>query len=217
MKIIQWGRDGSTEAITPAGCKLIQKLFTSITTAPFLCEILAGYIMLYSIRDVIGDKATANDTERLINLWCLDRKLRDLLVEGGKPSKDLFYTFKVLLEGTRFCDAKLKKETLQQSCYDFVSGVLSSEQGAVVLGLNNFDNVLWFNKEKSDQTTFMAILLYVLLSTKNSDYDLLLEAWDILSEKQEASGYNASRFAELLKPAVQESKKTKTVKKTNKK
>lgn len=214
LKIIQWGRDGSTEAITPAGCKLIQKFFTGITTTPFLCEILAGYIILYSIRDVIGDKATANDTERLINLWCLDRKLRDLLVEGGKPSKDLFYTFKVLLEGTRFCDANLKKEKLQQSCYNFILGVLSSEQGAMVLGLNNFDNVLWFNKEKADQITFIAILLYVLLSTKKCDYDLLLEVWDILNTKQQASAYNANRFAELLKPAVTETKKTKTVKQT---
>lgn len=189
-------KHGKEETGTP----LEIKLYNSLLTIPTMTEILTGTIMLYTLRDVIGDKATAKDTANLVNLWCLDRKIRDILGTSGHPSKDMYKTFKIIQAVFPFCDEKLKINKVRDVTYRFISTLLSDENGPIIMGANNFDNIVWFNKEKSDFAFNTAIALYLLTVAKPSEYQKLDDFLLFLEKERDKSEYKAQVFLDNIKP-----------------
>lgn len=172
-------------------------------TVPSMTEMLTSIIILYTLRNVIGDKANIEDTVNLVQLWCLDRKIRDILVSYGLPSKDMYETFKIMQAVTPFCDEKLHAAKLRNSAYSLVSTLLASDNAPLVMGSNNFENTLWFNKEKSDFAFNMAIVLYVIFAANPTDYPKLQELIVILQEERDKSGYKAEQLLSQLEPTKQ--------------
>ena len=184
----------------------------------FMVELLTGFIMLYSVRDVIGSKASATDTKNLINLWCLDRKIRDILVEFGKPSKDMYTSFKTLLETAKFCDYKITAKNCNQMAYDIMNDLVHSDMASTVLGVNMYDSVLWFNKERLEDAVWTGTMLYTIFAAKPADYANVYNVDKLIFTAVEGSEYRAEKLVELLKPAVEEKpKKAKAEKTTAKK
>ena len=184
----------------------------------FMVELLTGFIMLYSVRDVIGSKASATDTKNLINLWCLDRKIRDILVEFGKPSKDMYTSFKTLLETAKFCDYKITAKNCNQMAYDIMNDLVHSDMASTVLGVNMYDSVLWFNKERLEDAIWAGTMLYTIFAAKPADYANVYNVDKLIFTAVEGSEYRAEKLVELLKPAVEEKpKKAKAEKTTAKK
>jgi hypothetical protein len=172
----------------------------------FMVELLTGFIMLYSVRDVIGSKATANDTKNLINLWCLDRKIRDILVEFGKPSKDMYTSFKTLLETAKFCDYKITAKNCGQMAYDIMDDLVHSDMASTVLGVNMYDSVLWFNKERLEDAVWTGTMLYTIFAAKPADYANVYNVDKLIFTAVEGSEYRAEKLVELLKPAEKATK-----------
>ena len=172
----------------------------------FMVELLTGFIMLYSVRDVIGSKATANDTKNLINLWCLDRKIRDILVEFGKPSKDMYTSFKTLLETAKFCDYKISAKNCEQMAYDIMNDLVHSDMASTVLGVNMYDSVLWFNKERLEDAVWAGTMLYTIFAAKPADYANVYNVDKLIFTAVEGSEYRAEKLVELLKPAEKATK-----------
>jgi hypothetical protein len=162
--------------------------------------------MLYSVRDVIGSKATANDTKNLINLWCLDRKIRDILVEFGKPSKDMYTSFKTLLETAKFCDYKITAKNCGQMAYDIMNDLVHSDMASTVLGVNMYDSVLWFNKERLEDAVWTGTMLYTIFAAKPADYANVYNVDKLIFAAVEGSEYRAEKLVELLKPAEEATK-----------
>ena len=169
-------------------------LYDWMISIPDMAEILTGTILLYTLREVIGNKATAEDTVNLVNLWCLDRKIRDILVSYGHPSKDMYETFKIIQAVTPFCDKKLKKDTLHKSARTLISTLLLNYNAPLVMGINNFDNIVWFNKEKSDFAFTIAIILYIIFSKRTIDYQELQEFLVLLKKECATAEYKAEPF-----------------------
>lgn len=175
-------------------------LYEGMLSYPFMGEILTAYTMLYSVRDVIGEKATARDSKELINLWCLDRKVRDLLVEYGRPSKDMYEVFKTLLEVTKFCDYPILVKDLQMSAYLMSQAVVRSAEASIILGANVFDNIQWINKERTEFAVWAAALVYAVFTAKPSEHIHILSLFSIVMKALSGSGYDADKFLAALKP-----------------
>ena len=175
-------------------------LYEGMLAHPFMSEILTAYTLLYSVRDVIGEKATARDSKELINLWCLDRKIRDLLVEYGRPSKDMYEVFKTLLEVTKFCDYPILVKDLQMSAYLVSEAVVRSPESSIILGANIYDNVLWINKERTEFAVWAAALVYAVFTAKPNEHLHILSVFSIVMKALSSSGYDAERFLSALRP-----------------
>ncbi|OJF76398.1 MAG: hypothetical protein BKP49_07300 [Treponema sp. CETP13] len=192
VKLFENGRNNTGSAIE-------MRLYKWMKTIPNISEMVTSTIMLYSLRDTIGEKATAADTAKLVNLWCLNRKIRDILVSYGYPSKDMYETFKIVQAAALFCDEKLKEKNFKHSAYVLISSLLSDENAPLVMGVNNYDNTLWFNKEKSDFAFNTALLLYVIFTIKPAEYPKLEAFIKFLEDEREKSFFKAEVFLENLK------------------
>lgn len=175
-------------------------LYEGMLAHPFMSEILTAYTLLYSVRDVIGEKATARDSKELINLWCLDRKIRDLLVAYGRPSRDMYEVFKTLLEVTKFCDYPILVKDLQMSAYLVSEAVVRSPESSIILGANIYDNVLWINKERTEFAVWAAALVYAVFTAKPNEHFHILSVFSIVMKALSSSGYDAERFLSALRP-----------------
>ncbi|MGP1587243.1 MAG: alpha-amylase family glycosyl hydrolase [Treponemataceae bacterium] len=179
---------------------------------PYIYELLAGFAIIYSVRDVIGSKATAGDTKNLINLWGLDRKIRDILVEFGKPSRDMQTTFKTLLEAITICDFKLNSKNTQIMAGTIAETFVHSDVANVVLGINMFDNILWYNKEKLENVIWSVGTVFSLFAAKSTDYPNLYKVTTILAKAMDDSEFRAEKLLELLEVEKPKAKKTCTKK-----
>lgn len=175
-------------------------IYEGIVSNPFMGEILAAYTILYSVRDVIGEKATARDSKELINLWCLDRKIRDLLVEYGRPSKDMYEVFKTLLEVTKFCDYPILLNDLPMTAFLITREIVRAPEASIILGANVFDNVLWLNKERTEFSIWSTALVYAIFTAKPSEYVHIMSLFSLIMNAFSASGYDAEKFLANLKP-----------------
>ncbi len=214
--------------IPEATAAAAKKLYSWILEWPFMPELLTGYIILYSLRDVIGDRASAQDTASLINLWCLDRKIRDLMTEYGIPSKESFGAFKTMLTLLSFADCRAADGDCRSAAWTLVSSLAESESGQASMGVNLYDNVLWFNREKTDDTLRFGALLYAVQGTPsapakktgaakaafvprrfsqtqwNSEIASIGCIWDIIEKAKDEAEYKMDRFVGLLQPPAAE-------------
>jgi glycosidase len=150
------------DAIPAKTAETVAGIYRNIASQPYMAEMLAGYSILCSVRDVIGDRATGQDTKELINLWCLDRKVRDAMTEYGVPSKDGFYVFRTMLELMPFADIPLAGKDRQLTAWTLVQKLVESDAGRSLLGLNMYENILWFNSEKTDEALRQLECIYAV-------------------------------------------------------
>ena len=197
---------------TVKGEKLAKYLVAGLKQKSFMVELVVAYIMIYSVRDVIGSKASANDTTDLINLWCLDRKIRDILVDYGRPSKDMYTSFKTLMETSKFCDYQITDKNTKEISYKIVKSLVNSETAAIVLGINMYNSILWFNKEREEEAVWAASMLYSILTAKTTDYENVYKVTKMILEAMNNSEFQAEKMLELLKPSDTEVAKTSATK-----
>ncbi|MCR4790603.1 MAG: alpha-amylase [Treponemataceae bacterium] len=195
--------------------KFIKYLKEGFEKKACISDLMTAFIMLYSVRDVIGSKASAEDTRKLIDLWCLDRKLRDILVEYGRSSRDLYEESKILMESSRILDFKLTDKNIDLMAYQTADSFVHSSIAHVVLGINMYDNVLWFNKEKLEDAIWSSAAVFAIFAAKNADMARLYKFVTILTKAMNESEYKAEKLVELLEVAKPKSEKKKTAAKTS--
>ena len=169
-----------------------------------------AYLVCYSVKGVFGKEATSLDAKKLISLWHLDRKIRDILADCGYDSRASFEVFKTLIETTELCDCSLSKKDKKEVAYGFIKTLIENPYNNVILGINQFDNVLWYNKEKADFALWITVLQFAILALKKTETKALLDVKDLIAKSSEKSEYKVENFVALLKPAEKAVKAKKT-------
>lgn len=80
------------------------RLFKGLLERPAATQMLAGMMVAFSLRQVLGSKATASQSAALISLWGLERKLQDLLLNEGIPVSATAVPLKAVVLSLPFCD-----------------------------------------------------------------------------------------------------------------
>lgn len=91
--------------------KFQTSLFRGLVERPASTQMLAGMMVAFSLRQVLGNKATASQAAALISQWGLERKLQDLLLNEGVPVSATAIPLKTTVLALSFCDllAQLKE------------------------------------------------------------------------------------------------------------
>ena len=63
-------------------------LYRSITERPFIPHIISAYCILHSITDIAERHTSGAQTNKLIRMWNLERKMSDILAVYGCPIQD---------------------------------------------------------------------------------------------------------------------------------
>ena len=88
--------------------KFQSSLFQGLLERPAATQMLAGMMVAFSLRQVLGSKATASQAAALISLWGLERKLQDLLLNEGVPVAATAIPLKTIVLTLSFCDLLTK-------------------------------------------------------------------------------------------------------------
>ncbi len=196
---------------------LTVSLYESILSHPYMCEILGGICILFTLKDVLGKNVSSSATRDLIQLWCLERKMRDILVSMGKPSKDMYNQFKILIAITEFCDTDFKSTDLDAVVWNMLQTLSTGDLAFPILGVNRFNDTLWYNKESAQATIEYAAILYTVFRAKPQDYTSIKKMWDTILLAIDESEYKIERLLEILTPKkAKKTKSTKVIKKATK-
>ncbi|MBO4546964.1 MAG: alpha-amylase, partial [Treponema sp.] len=139
--------------------------------------------------------------------WSLDRKLCEAMQEAGvewKGQRDVLYRAFVL---AKISGLALAAKDKKKSALALASLCCESGDAIALSRANNFDNIVWFNKEELDRSLFLAIQNEVVLGT--SSEKTALDFYKVLATAQEKAQYKCRAFVEQFEPPKP---KAKTVK-----
>ncbi len=143
----------------------------------------AGYAVLSLSRSLVGQGASGEDGRRLNDHWCLDRKLRESYQAAGFPGDESYRIvelIKLILSRTAPADpAPYQTGSLAQAC---AAEAFSADDSRLYLGVNTFEGVTWYNKERFDEALFYASLCLVM------EGDAALEPAGDAKKKKNAPG-----------------------------
>ncbi|AEE17648.1 alpha-amylase family glycosyl hydrolase [Treponema brennaborense] len=183
-------------------------LYEGMLERPACPEMLAAFALLYAAKDVLGSKATAGSAADLIELWGLERKLQDLLMNENVPAADSFVPLKTILSVLRVCDiaaavplneaGEATPKAIKAAAGTVADHIVHGKYAPLTAGTNSFDNVLWFNAERMTDTVWYAISVPAFFAAGDVSVSLLAKLSALLSGAQVKAEYRAAAFTELL-------------------
>ncbi len=149
------------EAAKPrSGLPLLARGFRDHPHAP---EFALAYLVMSWLRLAVGDAADGADARALVDHFRLDRKLREILEECGVPGSLAWETFGVLkVVLPRSGAVTIAAESAPGRAASGHDEAASAAELRDAIGVNIYDGVVWFNKERFEALSFYAALALAL-------------------------------------------------------
>jgi len=209
------------EALKNPATPLFNDITDSITKRQLLCAVTLGYGLLSLLRPVIGKEATGSHAAALaFDHWDLGRKLREIFRQFGASEAEAWRITdiaRVVLSKTK--DAPFWEKGTKFDAADFAALIIEEnyldEDFRRILGINIFDDVLWFNKEGFEAALFYSSLFFLIESDSvvqvpiDKRIDYVAKIYDVLVKSEKKSGYRLDKLLDnlTLKPAKPKRKK----------
>ncbi|MFA6505360.1 MAG: alpha-amylase family glycosyl hydrolase [Treponemataceae bacterium] len=200
---------------TPETLKEDAGIFVKNLTKNFAAEedslvYLAGYLVFTLLRGVLGKDVSGEDARRLIDHWCLDRKLREALQVIGINSEityRIITLLKLILSRTAVPKTKTKAgESETNETYDLVKDAFIAEDSRSFLGVNVFEGVVWYKKERFEEALFYASAVAAVesdgtafnVTRRNKRLEAIAQTVSTLKTANEAAGFRMEALLEKL-------------------
>jgi hypothetical protein len=153
----------SAEIKEPAE-RFLRDLAGKVRTRPSMAAFAAGYGVMAALRAVIGEGADGAEAKALVDHWSLDRKLRECYGHLGVPGDEAYRV------------TELMKAVLARTSPGAPSGYSAPIGASLILenytagdfrqllGINLFEDTVWFNKEAFEEALFYVPLFLALES-----------------------------------------------------
>ncbi|GAB1481965.1 hypothetical protein MASR2M78_07800 [Treponema sp.] len=136
----------------------------ALLAQPSIASYLAGYMLLSILRPLIGSEATGEDARRLIDHWCLDRKLREAYLELGMEGEEAYRIVELLKLSLARTKPKKGLEAETTLAAELARSSFQSFDSREFLGVNVFKDIAWFNKESFDEVLLFGSLIAAIES-----------------------------------------------------
>jgi hypothetical protein len=145
----------------------VKEIIAAVKVKPQIIAFAAGYGLCTILRDILGSECNGREAKALMDHWNLDRKLREQFQTMNIRSDEawrIVELFKGLLK--RIGSEEYVQDTPIALAKILIDEAMESSDYKDVLGLNQFDNTIWFNKECFDDALFYASLFIILENPK---------------------------------------------------
>jgi hypothetical protein len=210
--------------LRPKAAPFLKKIAGQITENQWFCAVVLGYGLLSLLRPVIGKNANGCLAANLaFDHWDLGRKLREQFVRfGATPyeAQRIVDISKVIFSKTAPSKtAHLWKEGADFNAASYAVSIIEEnyldDDFRLIIGINIFDGVTWFNKEGFEDTLYYSSLFYALESISVlrpciNWYDRLehiAEIFNALTRAEKKSGYRLDKLLDTLTPSSIKRKK----------
>jgi hypothetical protein len=188
-----------------------------------LCSVILGYGVISLLRSVIGKEANGDHAASLaFTHWDLGRKLRDIFYRFGASENEVWKITdiaRVVLKKTEF--EPFWKMGTKFDAVEFAALILEEnyldDDFKRILGINIFDDVIWFNKEGFETALFYSSLFFMVEGSVDIPIDerikRITNIYDVLLKAEVKSGYRFDKLLENL--TVKKTKEKVSLKKTD--
>ncbi|MDR1868352.1 MAG: alpha-amylase [Treponema sp.] len=203
-----------------------------ITKRPLLCAVALSYGLLSLLRPIIGKEADGRHAADLaFTHWDIGRKMREVFYQFGATDAEAWRVTdiaRVVLSKTcasigsvpSASAGKKAKESSPLEPAEFAVLVIEEnyldEDFRRILGINLYDDILWFNKEGFENALFYASLFFMLESDSvvrisiDERIERIAKIYDVFIKAEKKAGYRLDKLLDGLtsKPAVKAVSKT---------
>jgi hypothetical protein len=160
----------------------------SADDAPFFVR---AYLVLTALRALGTHKAAGENAARLAREWRLARKIRELAVARGVDRNTADHAAKTAV-------AALARSTPENplTAASIVAGCLEQEDTRELLGVNVFNNVSWYNRERFHLTLRYAA--FYATAEKGADAKAVAQVAKEITEADKKAEYRLETLAALL-------------------
>jgi hypothetical protein len=169
------GRASAAGAIGPAADAQAAALVAEELSAPGKAQIALCFAVMDGLKELCRipepedrgarrDDDMAEAARRMVDRYCLDRKFREALRESGMGGDEAFHSIavaKTLL--ARLGEGGGAETPPREAAAEFLARGESDEEMRSLLGVNLFDGVTWFNKERFEEAARLGALLGTML------------------------------------------------------
>jgi hypothetical protein len=114
----------------------------------------AGYLVLALMRGVLGIESSGEDARRLVDHWCLDRKLREAYRDSGRDAEEAYRIvtlLKLILSRTAEKSEASAAAPTRPAAHSIVKSAFAADDARAFFGVNVFEGVVWYNKERFEE------------------------------------------------------------------
>jgi hypothetical protein len=198
-----------------------------VTNRKLLCAVALGYGVLSLLRSIIGKEADGSHAADLaFTHWDLGRKLREIYCRFGASDAEAWRISDI----ARVVLGKTKSHSIHEWSRQpdaagdpagFAAMIMEEnyldEDFRRVLGINIFDDVMWFNKESFEATLFYSSLFFMLESSDivqlpiDERISRIAKIYDVLLKAEDKSEYRFDALLDYLSLNSLASKPTKII------
>jgi glycosidase len=147
--------------------KLIGEFAAAIREKRELVLFALGYGILSLLRSVTGEGASGADGWSLTNHWQLDRKLRETFQNqgvNGEEARQVMELMKAVLCRTapRTVPDRFVQKTADSFAFAIFINNYDAEDFRQLLGVNRYNDITWYNREKFAITLFYGSFFFLL-------------------------------------------------------
>jgi len=186
--------------------------------APWTGAVVLGYGVLTLLRSLLGKGASGAEAAALFDHWRLDRKLRECWEALGVPGDEAWLCAEVARAVlARTAPAEGFVPALGGSTAALAAGIImenyQEEDFRRILGVNRFNGITWFNKERFEASLFYGTLFLALEAdgaftgihpaaakgfSREERLDLIAEVKEELQKAEEESAYQLDALLNAL-------------------
>jgi len=137
----------------------IAEAVKTMQAEPSIASYLGGYAVLSLLRPIIGSEATGEDARRLVDHWCLDRKLRESYQEAGMDADEAFRLVNLLKIALTKTTPKTAMPVKAELSVELALSAFQVFDSRAFLGVNLYEDIAWFNKERFDEALLYGSLI----------------------------------------------------------
>ena len=172
--------------LPPAAKTFAAKAVEGIAAEANAADYLAGYAVLAILRGVVGEGATGEDARRLVDHWCLDRKLKESYQASGLPADESFRIVGLLKMILARTAPQEGEDGRPVDALELARDAFTAFDSRSYLGVNVFEEVAWFNKERLDEAIFYGELVAAI------ETDAALEVTPLKRKTASAKGLSVA-------------------------
>ena len=201
------------DGFLPESVKLAESISAFVRSERGLEETFGAAIAICTLRDIVGTKVSGQAIRNLVDLWSLDRKATDFLVDTGIEARSASEAFGEIKELFILVNTEsfAKKDRIDH----IVTALVSAESAAPILGIHEWDSIRWYNKENAEKLLSYALALIATAgrpsmrgektANKAGDWNEILASLSQVKKAVlasfEASGYQTEKLLALHAPA----------------
>jgi hypothetical protein len=190
---------------------LLAQIKDDIEKGQMLCSVVVSFGILFLLRPIIGKEATGSHAAALaFEHWDLDRKLREIYRSFGASDAEAWRITDIAKASLSRINNTFKwKENLKLSPADRAALIIEenyhSEDFRRILGINIFNDVVWFNKEGFEDALFYSSLFFMLEGSiqipADEKIDRIVKIYDVLDKAKEKAEYRFDNLLDILTSA----------------